>query len=673
MAFANCSAQAGRISGSLRAWLRVGPFFLAVVAAALPPMLFAQFQVPTDDELKMTADPKAPGAAAVYLYREETTDDERHVYSMYERVKVLTEKGKELATVKVPYVLGVDKVAGIQGRTIHADGTIVSLTATPADLMDYKVKDFQVNKVVFTLPAVEVGSILEYRLNIRLPDFRASQPTWEIQQPYFVHRAHYSFHPYVTGTMYGIGGSLDRMMYSERPIDKVQVAQDKHKNIYTLDVTDVPPLPDEDWMPPLNTIRWNVDFYYTNAKTGPGFWTEAGKAWAQYVEDFVKPTGGMKKAVEQIVAPDDSEVQKARKIYTAVMKLDNTDFSRRKTQAERKKEKLKDIHKAEDVWKQQSGTADEIALLYSALARTAGLKVWPVQVVNRDKAFFDDQYLALGQLDDYLALININGKDVYLDPGQKMCPFGCIHWKHALASGLKLTDSGAAPVTTSPIDFRTAVVDRIADLTIDAQGSVTGTLRFVMHGPDALHWRQITIENDEDEVKKQFNDSIKDDVPEGVEADFDHFLALDDYSSNLIGVVKVSGNIGAATGKRFLLPGQFFEARGKHPFVAQDKRITPIDVRYPKAEEDEVTYHLPAGYTVESTPQPVNNTWPDHAMIAIKSTMNGDTVVVHRTLLYNFTLLDSKTYPQLHDFYQKVATADQQQLVLARAPAAKGN
>jgi len=46
---------------------------------------------------------------------------------------------------------------------------------------------------------------------------------------------------------------------------------------------------------------------------------------------------------------------------------------------------------------------------------------------------------------------------------------------------------------------------------------------------------------------------------------------------------------------------------------------------------------------------------------------------VHRTLAYNFTLLDPKEYPNLHDFYLKVATADQQQLVLTRSPAAKGN
>ena len=50
-------------------------------------------------------------------------------------------------------------------------------------------------------------------------------------------------------------------------------------------------------------------------------------------------------------------------------------------------------------------------------------------------------------------------------------------------------------------------------------------------------------------------------------------------------------------------------------------------------------------------------------------------VTIVRSLAYNYTLLESKSYGELHDFFQKVAAADQQQLVLTRAAAepAKGN
>ncbi len=51
------------------------------VATAFPSVLHAQFQPPTKEELEMTSDPKAPGADAVYLYREEKPDDNLHYHS----------------------------------------------------------------------------------------------------------------------------------------------------------------------------------------------------------------------------------------------------------------------------------------------------------------------------------------------------------------------------------------------------------------------------------------------------------------------------------------------------------------------------------------------------------------------------------------------------------------
>jgi len=647
-----------------------------IVAIAAPALLHAQFQQPTADELKMTSDPNAPGAAAVYLYREETTDDQLHFHGYYERIKVLTEKGKEQATIRIPYEHGQFKVTNIAGRTIHADGTIIPLTVKPTDLVEVKNAAFQVNTMVFTLPSVEVGSILEYRLDLRYDDSTVSSPIWQIQQPFFVYKAHYMFNPAKMDGSHTIsdsqGHNLNNLMFATTGIPGEKVKADMQGR-YTVDLTDIPATPSEDWMPPLNTLNQRVEFYYTYAHSGNEFWDSEEKHWVKETEHFTNPTGQLKNAVAQIIAPSDTDEQKARKIYAAVMKLDNTRFTRKKSGAERKAEKLKDIKDAEDVWKQQSGSDDDMALLYVALGRATGLKVWPMKVVDRNRAIFDPRLLNVNQLDDYIAIVEIGGKEVYLDPGQKMCTFSTLHWRHSLASGFRLSEKGVTIATTPATPYTNNAVKRVADLNVNAAGDVSGTVRFIMMGPEALRWRQMSLENDQDEVKKQFNESMQDEFPEGVQADFDHFLALDDSDANLIGVVKVSGNIGSATGKHFFLPGSFFEARAKHPFVAQDKRTSPIDLHYPKSVQDDVTYHLPAGFSVESSPPATNTTWPEHAMLRIKSQATADSVEVARTLVYNYTILDPKEYPNLHDFYQKVATADQEQLVLSRTTAAKGN
>jgi hypothetical protein len=138
-------------------------------------------------------------------------------------------------------------------------------------------------------------------------------------------------------------------------------------------------------------------------------------------------------------------------------------------------------------------------------------------------------------------------------------------------------------------------------------------------------------------------------------------------------IVKVSGNLGSATGKRFFLPAFFFQAHARHPFVASDKRITAVDLHYPQSELDEVTYKLPLGYTVESIPQKSNLSWPDHALLKVGAIQKENSIEVGRSLAYNYTLLGAMDYSGLHNFYQKVASADQQQIVLKRASTAPGN
>jgi penicillin V acylase-like amidase (Ntn superfamily) len=98
-------------------------------------------------------------------------------------------------------------------------------------------------------------------------------------------------------------------------------------------------------------------------------------------------------------------------------------------------------------------------------------------------------------------------------------------------------------------------------------------------------------------------------------------------------------------------------------------------MRYAQMMQDSVSYHVPAGYTVESSPSSSDVSWPNNAILSIKSTPISDGVNVARLLARNFLLVKSSDYQQLHDFYVKVATADQQQIVLTRAaaPASKGN
>jgi hypothetical protein len=489
-----------------------------IFAAVTPVVLCAQFQQPTDEELKMTSDPKAPGADAVYLDYEEVTNDPQHYQSTYARIKVLTEKGKELSTIELPYLKGNTKITDIKGRTIHPDGTIVPLTVKPEDLMVVKSGDFQVQRRVFTLPSVEVGSILEYRYDLNYDDGIASSPQWDIQRPYFVHKAHYQFTPQrdfmPTGTAYTpvtdfeLEDSRGRGLHKLLCWQLLPAGADVKSSVngsYSVDLTDVPAVPDEDHMPPIQSLLYKVGFFYSYAHDPTEFWTSEVKLWSKDVDKFAEPSKAVNDAANGFVAATDSDLDKAKKLYDAVQALDNTDYSRKKTASEMKELKIKEAKHAEDTWTQKSGSSDDIAMLYLSMLRAAGLTAYAVRVVDRDRSTFDESNMSLDQLDSTLVDLSTGGKDIVLDPGEKMCPFQTVSWRHSDASGIGQSAQGASFETTPMQQYKDNVTTRLGDIYLDAQGGVTGRINIVMTGQAALHWRQKALEEDDTELKKEFD------------------------------------------------------------------------------------------------------------------------------------------------------------------------
>ena len=57
----------------------------------------------TPDELQMTREDKAPKAPAIMLYRQVDRDDMESVESVYLRIKILTEEGRQYADVALPF------------------------------------------------------------------------------------------------------------------------------------------------------------------------------------------------------------------------------------------------------------------------------------------------------------------------------------------------------------------------------------------------------------------------------------------------------------------------------------------------------------------------------------------------------------------------------------------
>ena len=625
---------------------------------------------PTAEELQMTAEPAAPGAAAIYLLRDERADDKIHFHTTYVRLKVLSEKGKDYADQEITYEGGQFKIFGVEGRTIHSDGTVIPFTGKPYQKFLNKSGTEKYKATVFTLPDVQVGSILEYRYTLAYESNIVLSPRWYLQDPLYTRKAHFFFQPSDRMIEDGHGGvTQGRVAYSAFLPKGAAVVYSPAAKAYSLDVENIPALPEEEYMPPMRNYSFRALFYYTIARSPEEYWGNEGKYWSKGVDRFIDQ-GKLSSIANQIVGATDTPAQKLEKIYNAVMTLENTTFTREHSDAEDKAQGIK-IKTAADIWVQKRGTRDEITRLFVGLARAAGLKAYVGYVTNRDRNLFVPDYLNMAQLDDEIAIVQVDGKDQYFDPGERYAASGSLHWKHAATQGIRQTDKGAVVFLTPTPSYQSTTEFRIAYLEIQPDGKVTGNIRISLTGNRALWWRAFALNNDEDAVKQRFTDSVQQQMPAGIEVKADHFLGLTSWNTNLQGVFTVTGSMGTATAKRVFLPAMLFESNS-HPLFALDKRTQPVDLDYPYAIQDEVTIKLPPAFDIESLPKDADVTYPQNALYRAKFTREPGVVKSVRVMVLGTFIYTADEYAPLRDFYQKVNAKDKEPAVLQFTQPASG-
>ncbi|HZD77618.1 MAG TPA: DUF3857 domain-containing protein [Acidobacteriaceae bacterium] len=638
--------------------------FLFLFLSILPfRAVAADWQQPTPDELKMTSEPAAPNADAVYLYREETTDDKLHVESVYVRIKILRDEGKKYGDVEIIGSSNYSGITDIQGRTIHRDGTAIPFTGKPYEKLLFKTAKMQYRAKVFSLPDVETGSILEYRYKLRYDDNSVISPSWTIQQPIYIRKAHYRFVPTEREVISHIDkdSATIQIAYSQLLPKGDKIVE--NRGIYELDVANIPALPREEYEPPMGAFAYRVRFYYTSVRTPQEYWNSYGKSWSHEVDRFASPSPAITDAARELTSGATTQDAKLNKLYDAVMKLENTRYTREHSQDEDRAEGIKRIKSAADVLALKRGSPDDLAMLFLALARAAGFHAEAMAVVSRNRDFFQANYLNGDQLDNLIVFVTVEGKERAFDPGERYATYGTLQWTHTLAGGLREQDGHTAIANSPGIGYKDTVVQRMADLTLAPDGTVTGTATLILTGQRAMHWRQKALEGDQVELKKDFDDQLQPDLPPGILIHTDHFLGLDDGDTNLLVRMNVSGSLGTATGKRIFLPLSIFAAGGRDPF-ASSHREEPIDLQYPYLEKDQVTLHLPDGFQVESVPTDASVDLPQNAVYLSTAKATGQTITYVRNLIMANILFNASEYDKLKGFFDDVSNKDRAQAVL---------
>lgn len=616
------------------------------------------------EELAMKAEPLAPKASAIYLYHQVDRNDEISVVRVYNRIKILSEEGRDKANVKIAFDKNRQSVRNIEARTIRPDGSIVDFTGKPYDQVLAKGRGMNSMAKLFTLSDVQVGSIIEYRYTLQMDSRYVFDSYWELNQDLFTKHARYSL---VQNSYYSLRWSWPLGLPPgtnppEKAGGKIQ-----------MEVRNVPAFAEEDYMPPDSAVKMHVAFIYLGddfrMSDADKFWNKYGSLLYKQFNTFIGKPSAMQELVSTIVNAEDAPEVKARKLYTWVQKLRNLSFERRRSDEEQSREDLKTNRTAKDLIKNGYGWGDDLNWLYVALARSAGLQADAINVPSRSSSFFSPKFMNPNQLNTYVVRLNFGGAYVFVDPGTAFVPYGVLPWHETMVVGMLLNDKGGEWVNTpAPVPSQ-ARIERRANLQLDASGSLQGKLVVTYHGLSALTLRLNNRFGDATERKEVLEDMIERYIPVGIDVTL---INEPDWSSSEPTLtaefdLKVPGWLQSA-GSRRLLPLALLGAETRHIFN-NASRTHPIYFEYPYVTEDEVAVKLPDGVQHGTLPMP-NIEGQQQLIYNLKVEAQNDSLKVYRKLQQPYVILKAGDYSFMREFFQKVRSSDEQQILLTSAPKA---
>lgn len=627
-------------------------FVLLTLCLTLSTFAFGQKEdwIPlTDQDFQVTEVPGNTGAPAIQLYYANYIDDSTWSEFVYHRVKILNESGKKYADVEILAGPGT-QVGSLKARTIHPDHTIVEFTGKPFEKTVFKGRGIKFYAKTFTLPEVTVGSIIEYKY--RLNDY--SSDTWVLQHDLYTLREHFHFQP----SQYA-----DRISWAGRNITGPQPT--RKNDGWQVEWQNVPGFETEANMPPERNYKPTIHFYYVryDITSVDKFWQEVGKALNDTFDRAIGNRKEIREAALEAIGNETDPEKKLRKLYDRAQQIRNLSYERELSTQERKKQKLKTNENLGDILKRGYGDSEDITAFFVGMARAAGFEASLLLVSNRREEFFSNKLLSLDNLSGRMAVVKLNGKDIYLQPGVRFCPFGLLRWANTSTEALRPDKKGGTFITTPPLTNDLSVTRRIARMELGEDGSLKGQLTVEFRGEEALEHRLDALDSDEASRKKDLEDEVEGWLPNGAVVKLSTVTGWNSLSEPLLAHFSVDiPAYASAAGKRLLIPSLLFQARQKDAFKHAERKY-PVYFPYAFSELDRLEIKLPDGSAPESIP-PKQDLKLDYARYQSVSRCDGKYLVSERALGFNAIYVQLANYAELKDFMANVQASDEQQAVM---------
>jgi len=582
------------------------------------------------------------------------------VFANYVRIKIFTERGKELrGKIELSYS-SKNKIEDIAGRTIKADGTIIELKNEAIfDSTLIKLRRVKINAKTFAMPGVEPGAIIEYRWREVRHDTSGYFARLNFQRDIPIQVVKYTLKA-SSDTFLGFRSKAFNMASTPMTAEK-----DKR---FSYSMTNVRAFHDEPYMPPEDQVRSWMLAYYEPPLSSANF--------TKYVYDDykskIKVNDDIKRAAQAAIGDASTPDQKLERLFQFCRtKLKNINDDASGLTGD-DLAKLKENKTSADTLKRGMGTGADIDLLFAALATAAGFDARVAHLADRSDIFYTPEefevLLNLYFMRSYnIAVRSANGWRFY-DPASQYVPLGMLRWQEEGERAM-IVDPLLPVLAKTPVSPpEKSVQKRTAALRLSEDGVIEGDVRIEYTGHFAVEKKEENDDESAEQREKGLRDLFKEQMSTAELSDIKIENVTDPDKPFIYAFhVRVPG-YAQRTGKRLFLQPAFFQ-KGIGALFPAGTRQHPIYFHYPWKEEDSISITLPKGFDLDNADKPGPLKAGDVAdyNVSIAVTAKRDELLFKRTFIFNALLFPASRYAALKQLFDGIHERDNHTITMKQA------
>lgn len=576
------------------------------------------------------------------------------VMERFKRIKIFNDNGKGEANIRIEYSnkFGEEKILAVVGETINYNNGKVEYTKLDSSLVYNVHTDKQKDAVVFTMPNVRAGSVIQYFYMWVRASYQ-NFPDWDFQcnLPTRYSEVNILLTPQLAFT---------QLTNTYQPFKKDTSSFNGYGHTWALE--NIPSVKSEPYMRAevdglqrVSIIIKGVKGYFGMAQTWADSWETIGKHICED-KDFSKE-------YDQHINDDDGLVKSAKSLKTDDEKIKFV-FNQVKSQMGwnqvpdwRSKDGIK------SAWKKRSGDWGEINMILCNLLKQTGIKAYPMLVSTRDNGLIYHDFPNSYQINKLVVYVPVDSTKYYvLDATDKYNLYNEIPYDLLNSNGLYL-DKDKQTYALVAIKKEQPVRQVI---NINAEIQPDGTMNGNAVVYDYSYNKSGNIELNKTLDEKKYEEYLTDNDNNLKITS----LKLEDADVDSLPLkqnIEFKLDLSTNDEKYIYLNPNLFTSLRDNPFISEH-RTTDIDFGYKNILSVIGSFKLPPGYMVDFLPKNLTIVNDDKTISFMRLLQENDGyITIHYIINYKKSTYSKDNYPALYLYFKKMYEMLNEQVVLKKS------